>query len=102
MPASLIAVTQQQLSHQLAAHTWGFGALQLCSCAALQASLHSLRCHRGDNWPQALNLSSARTVHYYLQVERIEAEKLRAVGLRNRVAALEEVGPAFIRNIFTC
>eukprot|EP00967_Tisochrysis_lutea_P073263 scaffold98009_cov15-Tisochrysis_lutea.AAC.2 len=25
-----------------------------------------------------------------MQVERIEAEKLRAVGLRNRVAALEE------------
>ena len=27
----------------------------------------------------------------YAQVDRIEAEKLKAVGLRNRVAALEEV-----------
>jgi len=27
-----------------------------------------------------------------VQVERIEVEKLRAVGLRNKVAALEEVG----------
>jgi hypothetical protein len=29
-----------------------------------------------------------------LQVQRVEDEKLRAVGLRNRVATLEEVGSA--------
>ena len=29
--------------------------------------------------------------HYMHQVDKIEAEKLKAVGLRNKVAALEEV-----------
>ena len=32
------------------------------------------------------------------QVDRIEAEKLKAVGLRNRVAALEEVRSGSARN----